>query len=69
MRHDHTSLTLLGLLAACSFVIGVACGGGKSEAAPAPAAERPAMTEVRGLGEPQAPLDLTEITPRESAGA
>lgn len=73
MRHDHASLTLLGVSLASAFVLGVAFSSQASQPAPTPMPAPPAAVVVSNslpqYGEPQAPLDTTVITPRESAGA
>lgn len=70
MRHDHASLTLLGVSLACAFVLGVAFNSQAAATAQLPATIEPVTGDTPPrYGEPQAPLDTTEITPRESAGA
>lgn len=70
MRHDHASITLLGVSLACAFVLGVAFNSQASQPAAKPMPAPPVISDnLPSHGEPQAPLDTTEITPRESAGA
>ncbi len=70
MRHDHASITLLGVSLACAFVLGVAFNSQASQSAAKPMVAPPAISNsLPSYGEPQAPLDTTEITPRESVGA
>ncbi len=70
MRHDHASITLLGVSLASAFVLGVAFSSQASQPAAKPTPVTPLVSDSPPrYGEPQAPLDTTVITPRESAGA